>query len=93
MAIERQVKKIPLGEGMTRYKLVILGEECPGRTNESRIHQAIFLHWLADNQTMLVCGYAPFEKLRISHNGKQWVAEAEADVDESGNLLPEGSPT
>jgi hypothetical protein len=42
----------------------------------------LFLHWLADNQHLLECGYSVPERILITHNGTCWQAEAEAEVDE-----------
>lgn len=82
MAISRQVRKTQIGEGRWRYRVVVTGEECPPHTHEARQHQHLFLHWLADNQALLECGYSVFDRLTVSHNGTCWQAEAEAEVDE-----------
>ena len=82
MAIQRQVKKTQIGPGRVRYRVLVTGEECPPHTHEARQHQHLFLNWLADNQTMLECGYSFFERLMIRHNGACWEAVAEAEVDE-----------
>lgn len=82
MAISRQVRKTQIAPGRWRYRVVVTGEECPPDTHESRQHQYLFMHWLADNQPLLECGYSVFEKLTVSHNGTCWQAEAEAEVDE-----------
>jgi hypothetical protein len=37
---------------------------------------------LADQPAILHCGYSPFQKLVIKHNGMCWQAEAEAEADE-----------
>ena len=82
MAIDRVVKKTQLAPGLVRYRVIVTGEECPPNTNEARAHQGMFLSWLAENQHMTVCGYEPFRRLVITHNGTCWVAEAEAEVEE-----------
>jgi hypothetical protein len=86
MALQRTVRKVRIGPGLMRYRVLITGEECPPRTHEARQHQFLFLHWLADNQTMLECGYAIPERISVTHNGTCWQAEAEADVEEPDSL-------
>ena len=83
MAIQRTVRKVPVGPGVVRYRVLITGEPCPPHTHEARQHQHLFLQWLADNQHMLECGYAVPDKVLITHNGLCWQAEAEADVEDS----------
>ena len=82
MAIQRQVKKAAISPGRIRFRVLVTGEECRPHTHEARVHQHLFLQWLADNQAMLECGYSIFDRLVISHNGTCWQAEAEAEVDE-----------
>lgn len=82
MAIQRQVKTAVISPGRLRYRVIVTGEECPPHTHEAKHHQHLFMQWLTDNQTLLECGYSPFEKLSISHNGTAWEAIAEAEVDE-----------
>lgn len=80
--ISRQVRKTVIGPGRVRYRVLVTGDECPPLTHESRQHQFLFLHWLADNQNLLECGYSVFERLTVTHNGTCWQAEVEAEVDE-----------
>ena len=82
MAINRVVRKTNIAPGQVRYRVVVTGDECPQNTNESRMHQHMFMDWLAGNQEMMECGYAPFDRLVITHNGQCWQAEAEAIVEE-----------
>jgi hypothetical protein len=81
--IQRTVRKASIGPGRVRYRVIITGDDCPFQTHESRIHQNLFLHWLADNQAMLACGYSVPDSIRVSHNGTAWQAECEAEVDEA----------
>lgn len=83
MAIEKVVRKAEISPGLVRYRVVVTGDNCPPNTHEARIHQNLFLHWLADNQHMLSCGYSAPDKIAISHNGTSWQAEAEAIVEET----------
>lgn len=80
--IQRQVRKTEIGPGRVRYRVLVTGEECPAGTNESRVNQSLLLHWIADSQSLLCCGYEIPQKVLITHNGRCWQAEAEADVDE-----------
>ena len=83
MAIQRHVRKIEVAPGLVRYRVLVTGEECPQHTHESRIHLNLFIHWLADNQTLLECGLNILDTMRISHNGSCWQAEVEAEVEEA----------
>ncbi len=80
--IQRQVRRTEIGHNRVRYRVIVTGEECPPQTHESRIHQSLFLQWIADNQAMLQCNYSIPEKLTVTHNGTCWQVEAEAEVDE-----------
>jgi hypothetical protein len=80
--IQRQMRRSEIGAGRVRYRVLITGEECPPFTHEARVHQNLFIRWLADNQAMLSCGYSVPDKISISHNGTCWEAVAEAEVDE-----------
>jgi hypothetical protein len=80
--IEKTVRRSQVGPGRVRYRVVITGEPCTPKTHESRQHQYLFLHWIADNQHMLECGYNVPDKVSVTHNGTSWQAEAEAEVDE-----------
>ena len=39
-----------------------------------------FIRELADNPSLLMCGSVNYQKLNIFHNGKEWIAEAEAVI-------------
>lgn len=80
MAMERQVRTSPLGPGKLRYRVVVTGEPCAPQTHESRRHLQIFLDWILSNQPLLDCGYDPPQVIKITHNGKSWQAESEAEV-------------
>lgn len=80
--INRQVKKTTLSPGRVRYRVVVTGESCQPHTHEARVHQSIFLSWIADNQPLLQCGYSIPDRILVHHNGECWQAEAEAEVDE-----------
>jgi hypothetical protein len=84
--LQRQVKRTEIAPGRVRYRVVIIGEECPPNTVESRVRQAAFLQELADNPSLLFCGYSPFQRLLVTHNGACWQAEAEAEDDEDADV-------
>ncbi len=81
--IQRQMRRAEIGAGRVRYRVLITGEECPPHTHEARQHQFLFIQWVAENQAMLQCGYSVPERIVISHNGTQWQAECEAEVEET----------
>lgn len=72
----------PGSPGRVRYAIQLTGEDCPKDTQESKARQFLFLHWIADNQPLLLCGPQVWSKLRIEHNGTCWQLDAEAEVDE-----------
>lgn len=81
--IKREQRRTEIGPGRVRYRILVTGEPCPPPpTHESRHHQFLFINWLADNQTLIQCGYSIPLRVVISHNGTCWQAECEAECDE-----------
>ena len=80
--MQRTIKKFNIAPSLVRYRILVTGEPCPAHTHESRQHLFMFLHWLADNQSLLECGYSVLDRLLITHNGTAWQAAAEAEVEE-----------
>lgn len=81
--ITMERRSAEIAPGRKRYRVIITGIDCaPPPTHEARVHQSLFIQWLADNQAMLACGYSIPERVVISHNGTAWQAICEAEVDE-----------
>lgn len=78
----RQVRRVSIGPGRVRIRVVLTGPTCQAHTERARVAQAQMLQAVARDPTLLACGYQPFEKAVITHNGTCWQVEAEADVDE-----------
>lgn len=68
-----------VGEDQVRHRNVLESDECPAEGIQSTQQQQFLLATLANTPTMQMCGTKPFEKLKMSWNGK-WVIELEAIV-------------
>ncbi len=82
--MQRNVKKIEIAPGVTRYRVTITGNPCARDTVEGRKQQHAFINDLANNPALLHCGLNLFQKLVVTHNGECWMAEVEAEVAEGG---------
>lgn len=78
MEIERQYRRVEIGDNLFRNRVTILGPKCEADSQLSRQAQGLFLTWLSENRALLECGYAPFDTLSIKHNGERWICECEA---------------
>lgn len=80
--IARTVKKTATGPGRARLRVIVTGDPCPKGSDLSRFCQAQLLDVVARDHTLHACGYMPFERGVISHNGTCWQFEFEAEVDD-----------
>jgi len=82
VAIARWTKKIPVGEGRVRHRVIVFDNPSPKGTHEAVLQFRTFIQLLADDQHLLACGYGIPERLVVEHNGTAWQATAEAEIDE-----------
>lgn len=80
--VNRTQRKATVAPGRARIRVLVTTDECQPHTHEARIHQSLLIKLLADNPSLLDCGYSIPDRITISHNGQSWQAEAEAEVDE-----------
>lgn len=74
----KTTKNILLGNNNVCVRVILEGEPCEKNTQEYQMYRYELLKQLAENNNLLLCGPSYFEMLRIYHNGRCWVAEAEA---------------
>ncbi len=79
--MNRSVVKTDLGGGKERTRVILTSDFCEATGPESLRLRQHLLGIIANQPELTACGYSPFQKLRVSHDGKAWVAEAEATVD------------
>lgn len=75
--MKRTFTTVKLGEE-TRYQARIEDDE--SSPEDARITAHRFLSSLVDQPELLLCGYAPFQKMLLYHNGMRWIAELEAII-------------
>lgn len=75
-----------LGAGRQRTRVSISGAPCPSAGPESEREKSWLLTTVAQSPEVTACGYLPFQKLKMFHDGSTWVIEAEAtgDVPQGG---------
>lgn len=78
--MKRLMTKMNVGENLQRIKIFLSTDDCEAGTIQARVHLADLLHNIADQPDLVACGLAPFEVLKIYHDGSRYVAEAEAIV-------------
>ncbi len=71
-----------LGNGMTRTQVVLETEDCKTTDQTSRFLQFELLRAIADDASLTQCGTSYFDSLSVRHNGKCWVAVAEATTED-----------
>ncbi len=81
-----QVAQDLTGGGRVRWVTTVEDDLTDEGTPQALARQHQFLQQLVDNPALLLCGPARFERLSIWHNGKCWMAQAQAHVDEQTSL-------
>ena len=79
--MKKRSVKIKIGETKHRYRVILEDEDSEQYTESYNYRQKLFLKTLADSPDLLLCGYLPFERLKIYYDGQKWIAEAEAEGD------------
>lgn len=79
--MKKTLKQIRVGENQIRYMVLLVGEPVLGGEQDSRVKQWQMIRTLADQPDLLTCGTVPFEKLRMSFTGSEWIVELEATTD------------
>lgn len=84
--MNRRVANQDLGGGKQRVRVQITTERCDEKGSHSMKVRGLLLTTIAEVPDFTKCGYETFQKLRIFHDGDQWIAELEATMD-----IPEGA--
>lgn len=75
--MNRSTSSTKLGS-QTRTQVVLETDECKPTERTYRFLQFELLRAIADDPALTQCGLAYFDTLTIRHNGKCWIAVAEA---------------
>lgn len=70
--------RIPINDGMTRYRLTYESNPCQPQDVSGRVEQMSMLQSLVDQPQLTYCGPVPFDSMKVFHNGSSWVVELEA---------------
>jgi hypothetical protein len=76
--MKRTTSKVSIGGGLCRVSVRIESFPCEIDSREARRAQVELLRSLTDNIELLNCGFSPFQKLSMKHNGEVWTVEMEA---------------
>lgn len=75
------VKSIPVGGQKTRFLVTITSDSCQRETEEGRFWQMQLLQMMASQPDLTMCGMHPFERMKMTHTGQEWLVELEAVTD------------
>ena len=79
--MDRKVSSVSIGEGVTRHRVVLFDDyECAPGTQAANARFYNFTNGVFGQSTLLACGYSMPQRVLVTHNGKCWQIEAEADV-------------
>ena len=82
----------PLDDDTVRTRARIESDACEkGSLHARQIATSLFQN-IADDPSLLLCGYEQFQTLKMHHNGERWVIELEAIVRRQ-NVQEPGSAT
>ena len=76
--MKRTVLRTVIGEDQERIRVRIETDECVPESQAAHFFVFELLRHLAEQPDLSACGMVPFQKLSIFHDGKRWIAEAEA---------------
>jgi len=71
-----------MGGSQFRYTQVYESEYCEEGSIQAKFQQIQMIRTLADTPELQLCGYYPFQKMSMRHNGTNWVMELEATGNE-----------
>ena len=76
--MHRVLTKRDMGDGVTRYRVRIEGDDCSPDSHLAEQFKWMLLSNVVDNPALVMCGPIPFQTLHLSHNGERWIMELEA---------------
>lgn len=78
--MKKTVSNVIVGEDKVRSRVRIEGDECLNTSQQFKMGAYMLLQIIASQPDLTACLMSPFETLTVYHNGKSWVADAEATV-------------
>lgn len=91
--MKKSISSVRIGEDKIRARVRIEDDECLDTSPLYRMAAYKLLQVLASQPDLSACLMSPFERLTVYHNGRAWVADAEAIVDvPPGGFYGETSP-
>lgn len=91
--MKKTLSNVKLGDSQIRARVRIEDDECLPTSQYFRMGAYRLLRTIADQPDLTACLLAPFERLTVYHNGKSWVADAEAVVEAPpGGVHVEAAP-
>lgn len=83
--MNRVIKRIPLSETSTLVRVFLTGDKCEMGSTEARVEQFRLLQNIASTPDLSACDLSAFQKMRMYHDGNNWVAEFEATFEKQQN--------
>ena len=83
LAFTKTARTVRIGDHETRHTVTIAIAPTERHGATGLIAKFELLRLIASDPQFTVCSYSPFDILRISYTGSQWVAEAEVIVSDS----------
>jgi UDP-N-acetylenolpyruvoylglucosamine reductase len=75
--VKRTQTKSALSGNEVKIVVRLESEACEARSMQGRMQQVETLRQLTSNPELMNCGYSPFQRLVMRHNGEAWVIEME----------------
>lgn len=76
--MKKTTGKVKIEDNRTRHFVRLVSDNCEHGTRECENELFLFLAAIANTRELTYCGYQPFDRMSIKHDGERWVAEAEA---------------
>ena len=91
--MRRTIIENPVSPGVVRYRIVLQDEvETDPGTHDAMVRQYEVIRTIHETPHLLACGFQPWDKLSIWHDGVRWTVEVEAIL--QVKLTPDsGDPT
>lgn len=91
--MQRILTTTKLSEKTSRVRVKIESDDCEADSQFAEEVKQMLIRNFGDNPSLLACGTAPFQTLKLFHNGMKWIVEAEATVENSNAQQPNPKST
>lgn len=78
--MHRIVNTTPLDDDTVRTRVRIESDPCEKGSVFARQLASMLFQNLADDPSLTLCGYEPFQTFKMHHNGERWIIELESIV-------------